>query len=450
MEDANSSTSTLSTILSQITALRAETRATLERIDRNERATDDIKEQLESLIEAFKRTALTQTTSQSPTPVDPQSSASQQNREDFDQHRPFNTSGSRLVTDTGSKLRHRVEEFPEYSGGKTIAEDIHFWIATVESKTTSYTENFSEDDYRRIIHSRFVGQAKEMLQSFGMLFDACRTWADMKHFLRVNFSDPNYDILVETELNNKILLPTESLAAFWNMWIYLLNAVAQRRKLASGLRRQFMDGHLERVIGKLPTTIQTEVDIRFRRLSNITDPTDRLSRILLSEEIANFRYRRLYQEWLEFKSLPIFQYHQKHVYNNLGWLNQQLRLIGAPEIRAAPSRQFKPAESTGDFSRQTENPAPRRVIPAQSKRRDYKCVCGGAHRYADCPKESGQAKYRELQARMAKRAQPGVRFVANDNAIYILEDGDEDDDDLLHIAKLEDDSETEDFQAAGH
>jgi hypothetical protein len=102
------------------------------------------------------------------------------------------TGASQLVTTSGSKIRHKIEDFPTYNGAKEIGSDINFWIAVIESKTKSFADKFHDDDYRRIILGRLTGPAKDQLESTSFLFDRCQNWQEMKSYLKQSFEDPSY------------------------------------------------------------------------------------------------------------------------------------------------------------------------------------------------------------------------------------------------------------------
>jgi hypothetical protein len=353
-------------------------------------------------------------------------------------------SRSQLSTDNGNKIRHRIEDFPEFDGNREIGKDIHFWITLVESKTSSFTDRFTNDDFRRIIHGRFTGTALEHLHSVGLLFDKCDTWKAMKRFLRSQFADTNYEVLVEAELNSRILLPTEPIGAFYNNWTYLLASVAKLRRLDAEFQQKFIDNHVQRLMQRLPTTIRLQVSVHYDKIIGISDPVERLGRVLLSESTNNFRFYRLMEEYQEFKGSPISALYGDRA-KNMAWLNQQLRAQGMPEIRPFVSR---PASSMMEDKRSR----PRRIAVEKPTAggRTYKCVCGGAHRYADCPKEIGKAKFREIQARIAKRNQPGVRFVETDNAVYTLDSDEKGIEEFDIIATIDEIPDDEYFRQADH
>jgi hypothetical protein len=324
------------------------------------------------------------------------------------------TGYSQLVTTSGSKIRHRIEDFPVYDGSKEIGRDIHFWISVIESKTRSFVDRFNDDDFRRIILGRLIGTAKDQLESTSFLFDRCRDWSEMKIYLIQSFEDPNYGLKLEQTFANRILLPVESSAAFINIWQYLARAVMEKRHPNDrGAKARFINDEVSRLISSLPVSIQSDVDSRFQRNLAPSGPVTRLTQVLLSAEIENIRFRRSWSEWSEFKSSPAFNMFADRVRENLGWLNDRLRANGHRDVSLSPA---PTVTRQANISRDN-----RRLVAAVSgNNRSWRCVCGGSHRYADCPHESGQAKFRELQAR-TRGTERGVRFLAEDGGIYIVE-----------------------------
>jgi hypothetical protein len=328
------------------------------------------------------------------TPVNVDSSASNQGR-------------SQLTTGSGNKIKQKVEDFPEFSGSREVGKDVNYWIAMVESKTKAFVEKFTVDDYRRIVIGRMSGAAKDAIESTSFIFDECQSWEEIKAFLRDSFSDPQYDLLLEAELSNRVLLPVESLGSFFNYWQYLVNAVAERRCLDQLSYCRFVVDNVKRLIIRLPTTIRTEVEIKYQRMSIIDKPLVRLARVILSTEIADFRNRRIFDEWQEFSDSPAKIMYSGLVEEKLPWLNDILRARGRRPVFLNRERPL--------------NRPSRPIAAMQDGKRVFRCVCGGDHRYKDCPTEVGKAKYREIVERL-KKADRGVRYLGDDNAIYLLED----------------------------
>jgi hypothetical protein len=174
------------------------------------------------------------------------------------------TGASQLVTTSGSKIRHKIEDFPTYNGAKEIGSDIIFWIAVIESKTKSFADKFHDDDYRHIILGRLTGPAKDQLEYTSFLFDRCQNWQEMKSNLKQSFEDPSYRLKLEHAFAMRVLSPFESSAAFMNAWYYLARAVMeQRHSHDPAARSRLVNDEVARLISSLPVSIQSDVESRF-------------------------------------------------------------------------------------------------------------------------------------------------------------------------------------------
>lgn len=345
------------------------------------------------------------------------------------------------------QIKAKADDFPIYDGSREIGKDIHAWISQVDRLGTSF--GFTNADYFKITLRRFTGQASKTLEASPTTINPNMTWSDLKTTLRQLFSDPNYRGNLYTECFNRPLFPTESLIAYWDHIRYcyeqLALADAEDNKNLTLSRKAFLNS----VKGRLPITFVSHVDI-MHASSKDKSSFEEFGRILMSNTVAKLRTAGERQELSTFFQNPLFPIYREKIKDELDAMSDRLtpkpikQFPQSPRFQQLPSNysrpQFQqynrnqpiqpnrnqsiqhnrnqpPQQKSVRFATQP----PKKVLVAESDNNNrFRCVCGGQHRYCDCTEPSGKAKCNEIRQRLASR--PGIHLLAEDNAVYTLED----------------------------